>query len=412
MPLPFSSLRLDDLIGGARRSSGLSDFGDAPFREGLEVLLRSLADEADLSLFGRLGTRWDLTRFLSNLLRLRQEELRAPEILEEPIRQPIFITGLPRSGTTFLHQLLAADDANRAPRVWQLIHPYPDPGADPTRDRRQRRVARQLRMFGILAPEFRAMHPISADSPQECSEIPAHIFMSLRFDTTYAVPDYRDWLDRTGHLAAYRFHKRFLQHLQHQAGGEGRWVLKCPDHIFALDAIRAVYPDARLVFVHRDPVRVLLSVARLTEVLRRPFTKRIDRVALGSQELERWSLGAELMVRAADADAFADPIAHVNYRDLVSDPLTAVERLYHHFGLTLAPQSAARIGQMVEANPGGGYGDNRYRSDTYRIDFGAARERFAPYMARFGISREPEALPQQPAALAIARTGHSANPGD
>jgi Sulfotransferase family len=412
MPPPFSSLRLDDLIERARRSSGFSDFGDAPFRDGLEVLLRSLSEEADLSLFGRLGTRWDLTRFLSNLLRLRHEELRAPEILDEPIRQPIFITGLPRSGTTFLHQLLAADDANRAPRVWQAIHPYPDPGADPARDRRRQRVARQLRMFGILAPEFRAMHPISADSPQECSEIPAHIFMSLRFDTTYAVPGYRHWLDRVGHIAAYRFHKRFLQHLQHQAGGGGRWVLKCPDHIFALDAIRAVYPDARLIFVHRDPVRVLLSVARLTEVLRRPFTRHIDRIALGAQELERWSQGAELMVRAADADGFAEPIAHVNYRDLVGDPQAAVARLYRHFGLSLAPQAAARIGSMVEANPGGGYGDNRYRFETYQIDRAAARERFLPYMARFGIAREAEPEPQQPAAMAIARTGHSANPGD
>src|SRR5208282_5355731 len=103
---------------------------------------------------------------------------------------------------------------------------------------------------------------IDANSPQECSEITAHLFSSLRFDTNYFVPSYRHWMDSTGHLAAYQFHRRFLQHLQHQAGGGGRWVLKCPDHVFALTAIRAVYPDARMVFVHRDPVRVLLSVTR------------------------------------------------------------------------------------------------------------------------------------------------------
>src|SRR4029078_9548194 len=119
------------------------------------------------------------------------------------------IAGLPRSGTTFLHRLLALDTSNRVPRVWETIYPYPDlkpPGAS---DRRQQRVGRQLRMFSFLSPEFRRLHPVDADSPQECSEITSHIFASLRFDTTHKVPKYRNWLDTTGHINAYRFHKRF-----------------------------------------------------------------------------------------------------------------------------------------------------------------------------------------------------------
>src|SRR4051812_23006051 len=195
MPTFFGTLDADALIERAWRDTRLSDFGNTPFREGLRVFLRSCAEEADLSLFGRFGTRWDIGRFLANLLRLRDEELRTPTILEEPLERPIFITGLPRSGTTFLHRLLAEDDANLVPRVWQLVHPYPKPGAGGRRDRRQQRVARQLRMFEVLAPEFRRMHPIRADSPQECSEITAHVFASLRFDTTYSVPSYRRWLD-------------------------------------------------------------------------------------------------------------------------------------------------------------------------------------------------------------------------
>src|SRR5262249_7232076 len=123
-------LSAEDLIERARRSARLADFGNTPFREGLQVLLRACAEEADLSLFGRIGTRWDVGRLLTNLLRLRSEELKAPEILEEPVERPIFITGLPRSGTTFLHQLLAADEHNQVPRVWQLIHPYPASGVD------------------------------------------------------------------------------------------------------------------------------------------------------------------------------------------------------------------------------------------------------------------------------------------
>src|SRR5262249_31974901 len=162
----------------------------------------------------------------SNLLRLRDEERRTPEILDQPIARPIFVSGLPRSGTTFLHSLLAEDPANLVPRVWQLIYPYPMKNSVAGRDRRRQRAARQLQLFGLLAPDFRRMHPIGAHSPQECSEITAHVFASLRFDTTYHVPSYRRWLDETGHLDAYRFHKRFLQHLQHQAAVGERWVLK------------------------------------------------------------------------------------------------------------------------------------------------------------------------------------------
>ena len=244
-------------------------------------------------------------------------------------------------------------------------------------------------MFEMFAPEFRRMHPIRADSPQECSEITAHVFASLRFDTTYAVPSYRHWLDSAGHLDAYRFHRRFLQHLQHQSGGAGRWVLKCPDHVFAFDAIRAVYPDARVVFVHRDPLRVLLSAARLTEVLRRPFTRHIDRAALGQQECARWSVGSELMIDAADREPFAEPIFHIRHRDLVGNPLGTIKNLYRHFGLTLDAAAATRIEKLVDSSPNGGYGTNHYRFDTFEIDPVVARKRFGPYLTRFDINHEP-----------------------
>jgi Sulfotransferase family len=270
-------LSAEHLIGLARRRTGLTEFGETSFLGPLQNFLGACFEEANLSLVGRIATRWDVVRFLSNLLRLEHEEARAPEILHQPIARPIFISGLPRSGTTFLQSILAQDPANLVPRVWQLIHPYPPRNSSARRDRRPWRVARQLQLFGLLAPDFRRMHPIDARSPQECSEITAHVFASLRFDTTYRVPSYRHWLDTTGHFDAYRFHRRFLQHLQHQAAEGGRWVLKCPDHVFALAAIREVYPDARLVFVHRDPLAVLLSVARLTETLRRPFTRSIDK---------------------------------------------------------------------------------------------------------------------------------------
>jgi hypothetical protein len=382
-------LRADQLIALARRRTGLREFGETPFLDSLENFLRACSEDADLSLVGRIATRWDAVRFLSNLLRLFEEEQRTPEILARPVAGPIFISGLPRSGTTFLHSLVAEDPANLVPRVWQLIHPYPPENSASRADRRPRRVARQLRLFGLLAPDFRRMHPIDAGSPQECSEITAHVFASLRFDTTYRIPSYRNWLDKTGHLEAYRFHRRFLQHLQHQTPDGGRWVLKCPDHVFALDAIRAIYPDARLVFVHRDPLAVLLSVARLTETLRRPFTRTIDKAEIGRQDSDRWLAATELMIAAAQEQRFSKPIFHVHYLDLVRDPVDTVAALYKHFGDTLQPDAAARIGRLVEAKPNGGYGVHGSRLEEYGLDAALERERYARYMAHFGI--QPEA---------------------
>lgn len=390
----------DEMIALAQRRTGLIDFGGTPFKAPLRNLLQACFEDANLSLVGRIATRWDVVRFLSNLLRLAEEEKRAPEILAQPITRPIFISGLPRSGTTFLHTLLAEDPANLVPRVWQLIHPYPVRARGSDSDLRARRVSRQLRLFGLLTPDFRRMHPIDAHSPQECSEITAHVFASLRFDTTYRIPGYRRWLDESGHLQAYRFHKRFLQHLQHQTADGGRWVLKCPDHVFALAAIRAVYPDARLVFVHRDPLAVLLSVARLTETLRRPFTRSIDKAEIGCEDSDRWLAATELMIAAAREQRFAEPIFHMHYLDLVSDPVGMVAALYKHFGETLHPDAALRIGRLVEAKPNGGYRAHGSRLEEYGLDASLERERYARYMAHFGIQPEAQRRPARSAGSA------------
>ena len=225
-------------------------------------------------------------------------------ILRQTIERPIFIAGLPRSGTTFLHRMMIEDPNNRAPSVWQTVSPYRDPRAKKDQpDRRIAQVQRQLKLFEWMAPEFRALHPLDATSPQECSEILAHVFRSMRFDSNYNIPTYRAWLDadESRHFPAYAFHKRFLQHLQHQDPEPGgQWVLKCPEHVFALSAIRRIYPDARIVFVHRDPVKVLLSVAKLTEVLRRPFSRRVDRLQIGRDESARWLGGTQRMIEAGD----------------------------------------------------------------------------------------------------------------
>jgi hypothetical protein len=383
------------LIEAACRGSGLSDFGDADVVEPLERLLHAATREAELSLVGRLAMRWDVLRLLSNLLRLRRAEAEDPAILDEKLDRPIFIAGLPRSGTTFLHRLMLEDPGNQAPRVWQTIEPYPKRGSAHS----IRAMSRRLRAFERLAPEFRSLHPLEAESPQECSEIHAHVFRSLRFDTTYHIPSYRAWLDAEGHLEPYRFQRRYLQHLQHRQG-PGRWVLKCPDHLFALRDLAAVFPDARVIFVHRDPLKVLLSVAKLTEVLRQPFTRRIDRFGIGRQESARWLDGANRMMAADGRSLFVEPICHVHYRDLVANPVGTVAAVYRHFGLGFPDETAAGVTNAVAEHPNGGYGRHSYQFETHGLNEAEEREKFAPYIRCFDIT--PETSPMRGSSVPVS----------
>lgn len=389
---PFNAQALlQEALAGAPEASFGAEFGPDQFMAGLTILLAALENEAQLSLFGRIAVRYDTLRCIRNLMRMSQEEARDPGITATPIHRPLIVTGLPRSGTTFLHRLLDCDPRTRSPSVWQTMAPYPpEHGAD----RRIEKAERDLRAFARFAPGFRDVHPLTARMPQECTEITAQIFQSLRFDTTYRIPSYLAWQDAEGHTLAYRFHKRFLQHLQHQSGDnpEGvQWVLKCPDHVFALDAIRLVYPDARIVFVHRDPLKVLPSVAKLTEILRQPFTRTQDKPEIGAQVTGRWHQGVEAMMQAADAAGSStglSDIYHIQYRALTSAPLETITGLYRHFGMDLSPTAAAAMTAEVNRAKRGGYGRNVYRFDDHGLDAGRERRFFAHYMKRFGITEE------------------------
>ena len=391
------------LLEFAERRCRLHGFGGAAAAAPLRVLLQAYSREASLSLVGRAAARWDVQRFLSNLARMAEEEEARPGIRDEPVAAPVFVTGLPRSGTMFLYRLLAEDGGHRVPRMWETIHPYPDPGPAPSRDPRPARVARKLRTFARLAPEFRSLHPLGATSPQECTEITAHLFRSLRFDTTHHVPSYRAWLDQEGHAEAYRFHRRFLQHLQAQdpAGRNGaaprRWVLKAPEHVFALDALLGAYPDARLVFVHRDPLKVLPSVARLTDVLRAPFTRRLDRAAIGRQVADDWLAGAARMMGAGRSLPAGMRVVHVHHQALTARPLETVAEVYRGLGLELSATTAQRIARLVEREPGGGYGQNHYSFEQYGLDPAAERRRFQPYVEHFRVAPEYEGRAGAPA---------------
>jgi hypothetical protein len=384
-----TKLTPERLIAEAAKGTRLDakPFSDPHLVEALGALTSSLREEASLSPLGRLATRWDLKRILSTLLILADTEREDPGILTRPLAPPIFITGLPRSGTTFLHGLLAEDPLNRAPRIWEAIYPHPEHRAAEFGAGRMK-VELQLRIFNRLSPGIRNLHPIEANAPEECIEITSQVFRSPRYDDVYRAPSYRAWLDASGFDEGYQFLARFLRHLQGPGEAPRRWILKSPEHVFSIDALTRVFPDAKLVFVHRDPGHVLVSAARLTELLRAPFTTTIDRREIGRGAADYWQDGMRRMVEVADDPSFPlrSRLVHVQYRSLVSDPIGTIAQIYNAFGLEFSQAAREAMSAKVAQAPNGGYGANRYRPEEFGIDPERERERASVYIERFDIA--------------------------
>ena len=387
--------RVDELLDLALKRGRRRDFADRSFIRPFERLLEACDAEADLSVLGIRALRVDVLRFLRNLLRFEDFEAACPSVLSRPIQAPVFITGMPRSGTTFLHRLILQDPSTIAPRLFQLVYPHASRAGRLETALRRRWVGLQLAVFRTLSPEFNALHPVAVDAPEECTDITAHVFQSLRFESTYRVPSYSGWLQRHGLLHAYRFHRRFLQHLDADLPGR-RWILKSPDHVFALDDIRKVYPDARLVFIHRDPVRVLASVARLTEVLRRPFARSVDRVEVGRDVSASWVDGAQRMSALSARD---NSVLHLHYQQIIRSPLDAVRAVYLHCNLVLTDEAEAHMRRWLRTAVNVSRPWRDYSLAEFGLDPHLLRERFVRYTDTFGIEIERRAGDAATAAL-------------
>ncbi|MGB1140118.1 MAG: sulfotransferase, partial [Halioglobus sp.] len=245
--LDIPALDADRLLSRASRKTGLTDFGDESFREGLTRLVDGLSDEAQLSQVGRIVAHYNLVDHLCVRLRLIDYRKHRPEVAQQFIERPVFILGLPRTGTTILFELLGQDPAMRSPASWEVAKPLPPPIANTyNNDKRRRQVARLLPVMEKLAPGFRRIHAVDAHLPQECVYLLASHFMSEQFAYMYNLPSYRQWLLEADMGPAYRWHHDFLQHLQVDCPGD-HWVLKSPAHLAYLDTLLAQYPDACVV---------------------------------------------------------------------------------------------------------------------------------------------------------------------
>jgi len=386
-----TAARLDEawLLEEASRRSGLSDFGDDRFREPLRLFVAALEHEAELTPVGRRLAQRELLTLLTNRLEVEETYRRQPQIAEQTLEPPLFVTGTGRSGTSILHELLAQDPAHRVLLSWEALHPCPPPRRESYQsDPRIRRAEREVRLWERIAPSYRTMHENGARVPQECIYLTAHSFVSDLLSGMYAVPSYAAWLARADLREAYRVHRRLLLLLQWHHHGE-RWVLKAPSHLWALEPLLAIYPDARIVQTHRDPLAVVASMTSLMATLLWMRSDRIDPVALGKRTLRSIGYMLEQSLRVRDAGMISpQQICDVRYADFLADPLASVARVYAHFGLTLGAEAESRMRAYLAAKPKDRHGAHAWRLEDTGIDVASARERFARYRERFGIPSE------------------------
>jgi Sulfotransferase family len=380
--IPRASLRAVDLIETAKRRCGFEDFGGGDFFEGLSRLLDSCQRESQLNLIGRIVLRADLMRILCLRLLMQRDRQAYPAIARQEIRAPLFIVGLPRSGTTLLHTLLAVDPEHRVPLTWEVMTPSP-----PTRDNEKRRVQRAVQScncFNWLAPTFRHVHPVGAELPQECVSLMAPTFMSDQFDAMYYVPSYRTWFFRQDLRPAYEYHHSFLQHLQVRQSAR-RWVLKAPTHMFSLPTLLAVYPDALFVQAHRPPLDAMASVSSLITILRRVFSDVVHPQAVCREAIDYWSKTLNRFLQ--ERDRLADHrICDVSHLEMCLDPLAVVRRVYTHFGWSLSQKVEQRMRQALADQPKDRYGFHRYDLSQFGVQEAESAARFEAYCDRFGLA--------------------------
>jgi hypothetical protein len=385
-------VRLDEtsLLKAARKKTGLDDFGSDYFRTGLRRLLKSLEEEAELSMLGRIIARTSIADFLVNRLEMTEAHRQHPDIAQGKIERPIFVIGMPRTGTSILHELLAQDPANRTPLSWEVAKPCPPPERETYEtDPRIAAVDTQLAQTDRLIPDFKKIHPMGARLPQECVAITAHEFASLFFPTTHHVPGYAAWLNYEADMApVYAAHRRMLQLLQWHCPAE-RWVLKSPGHLWSIDALLAEYPDARLVQTHRDPLKILSSVTSLSLTLRSMASDRVEPRALGREWSGHLSLALERSVAARENGTVKpDQVVDVQFDELLADTFGTIHKIYDQFGLEYTAEAESHMRRFLNENPSDKHGKHAYRFADTGLDVDEERRKVQRYQEYFGVRSE------------------------
>jgi hypothetical protein len=382
-PLADVPLSEEQLLGLAEEMTGLADWGeDESFRVGLKLLIDSIEGMGVTPVHRHLFRR-QLVHFLNQRLRLRDDELRHPEIVDAPIERPLVIVGFPRTGTTVTHELLALDPAARAPLNWEYAAPWPAPElATFDTDPRIAKVDASWAAQKAASPELQSMLPTFATMPSECNDSMMFHFAGP-YCSWWKVPEYQDWWASQTAPGLYGTHRRILQQLQWK-GPRGRWTLKSPGFIGDLSAIMDAYPDACLIWTHRDPATSLVSLSSLINALRHALLgERTPPKEMAAETIRIWSAALLRGVEQRRDPKVAAAVLDVPYGELVADKAGWVARIYDHFDLDFSDEHLARIEQFEVVEPSARYARHRYTSEEFGVDPAQIREQLAVYYDQF-----------------------------
>ncbi len=375
----------DELEDGARAATGLDDFGSSYYREGLEQTVAALNTEAELNDLGRVMQHATISNALIQRLKIVEAYKDHPEIADEVIDGPVVVLGLPRTGTTALSQLVAADPQFRSLRTWESQAPTPPPeAATQYSDPRIAQAAEGIAMISQMFPDFQAMVSSEPEAATECQDLMGMSFRTFHFDGVVRVPGYVEWLLNNDMRETYAFHKDVLKLLQWHCK-PNLWHLRTPVHMFALDAFVAAYPNAKFLWSHRDPAKVLGSVCSLIAYVRSWSSDRRDPEELGAEQLAWW---AEGMRRAMDFrrtfgdDRFVD----VSFADLQTDSVNTVAESYDKLGLEFTDAARETVQQWADEHQPGHRGTHTYELADYGLTTERVHEAFADYIATYDAS--------------------------
>jgi sulfotransferase family protein len=371
------------LLAEAEAKTGLHDFGGDDFREGLGVLLAMYDTTARLSPAGRKIARRRVLELLTNRLFIQETFRKHPEIKTRPIRGPMYLTGLPRTGTSALFNLLAIDRATRPLLYWEGCHPYPLDGLKPGEpDPRLVAVRESLAKMRQRDPEFSKIHEVTADGPEECVQLLAHTLGGVQLGIEPLISPYREWFEKQDLRGPYAYYADLLRMLDWQRPGE-RWLLKSPAHLWALDVLIGMFPDACIIQTHRDPAQIIGSYCSMVAMLMRG-REAVNPLELGPAVLEYLARSVERAMAARDKlgpQRFVD----VGYRQFLRDPIGTAERIYDAFHLTLAPRTVDAMRKHIADHPQNKHGAHKYALADYGLTAQSVIKRLAPYIARFEV---------------------------
>ena len=369
---------VDELHASATKAVGLDDFGsdDDNYREALGVLLESYARDADLTELGSKMSRFFVRNALVARLLSEAAWKQYPQHAEVPIERPIFVTGLPRTGTTALHRLLSADPGHQGLQLWLAEFPQPRPPRETWADNP---VFQQLDAQFTKAheenPDYTGLHYMTADEVEECWQLLRQSLHSVSYETLAHIPTYAQWLSKQDWTKPYRRHRKNLQ-LIGLNDAEKRWVLKNPSHLFALDALFATYPDALVVQCHRPAETIMASMCSLSQHTTAGWSNSFVGAQIGQDALETWSRGLELF-NAERAKHDPAQFCDVDYFDFIADPVRAVEGIYRRFGIELTDAARAAMEQMhTESQQGPRAPKHTYSLADYGLTAETVKERF------------------------------------